>query len=142
MTSAFLLDNSAWARINNLAVPQERVDQVSAAIRVGAVWSSIILLLEAGYSATDAASHARMMDELGMLSRAELDVVITDRAVDLQRQLAGLGHHRVPPVDVLTAAIAEKYGLTVLHYDKDYDVICEKSDCAAATEWIAPRGSV
>jgi predicted nucleic acid-binding protein len=40
--------------------------------------------------------------------------------------LADRGHHRVPSVpDLLVAAIAELAGLTVLHVDKDFDVIAE-----------------
>lgn len=55
--------------------------------------------------------------------------------------LARRGHHRGASIpDLLIAAIAERTGLTVLHYDRDFDLI------AAATgqrmEWVVPRGSV
>jgi hypothetical protein len=40
--------------------------------------------------------------------------------------LAGQGRHREPSVpDLLIAAVAERSGLTVLHLDKDFDLIAE-----------------
>jgi predicted nucleic acid-binding protein len=40
--------------------------------------------------------------------------------------LADRGHHRAPSVpDLLVAAIAELAGLTVLHDDKDFDLIAD-----------------
>ena len=47
-----------------------------------------------------------------------------DRAVEVQMLLAGSGLHRAPSVpDLIVAAIAELGGLTVLHVDKDFELI-------------------
>jgi predicted nucleic acid-binding protein len=44
----------------------------------------------------------------------------------VQGILARTGRHRAPSVpDLLIAAIAELDGLTVLHVDKDFDLIAE-----------------
>jgi hypothetical protein len=43
--------------------------------------------------------------------------------MDVQGELSKSGRHRVPIPDLLVAAAAEKGGLTVLHYDGDYDII-------------------
>jgi hypothetical protein len=52
--------------------------------------------------------------------------VIEDRAVDLLALLAERGQHRAPSLpDLLVAATAERTGLTVLHVDKDFDLIAE-----------------
>lgn len=49
---------------------------------------------------------------------------IEDRAVEVQALLADRGRHRAPAVpDLLIAATAELAGLTVLHVDKDFDLI-------------------
>ncbi len=49
---------------------------------------------------------------------------IEGRAVDVQLILADQGHHRAPSVpDLLVAATAELAGLTVLHVDKDFELI-------------------
>jgi hypothetical protein len=55
--------------------------------------------------------------------------VTEDRAIEVLRLLAARGHHRWPPVpDFLIAAIAETAGLTVLHDDKDFDLIAQFTD--------------
>jgi predicted nucleic acid-binding protein len=41
--------------------------------------------------------------------------------------------------DLIVAATAERYSLTVLHYDGDYDRIAEITGQPA--EWIIPRGT-
>ena len=47
-----------------------------------------------------------------------------DRAVEVQALLADRGHHRAPSIpDLLLAATAELAQLTVLHVDKDFDLI-------------------
>jgi hypothetical protein len=46
--------------------------------------------------------------------------------VDVQLELADLGQHRAPSIpDLLIAATAESAGLTVLHLDKDFEIISE-----------------
>ncbi len=52
--------------------------------------------------------------------------LIEARAVEVQGALARRGRHRAPAVpDLLVAATAELAGLTVLHFDKDFDLISE-----------------
>jgi predicted nucleic acid-binding protein len=51
---------------------------------------------------------------------------IEDRAIELQLALAERGHHRAPSIpDLLIAATAELADLTVLHIDKDFELIAE-----------------
>ena len=55
-----------------------------------------------------------------------LTPTIEDRALEVQMLLADIGKHRAPSIpDLLIAATAELVGLTVLHVDKDFDVISE-----------------
>lgn len=55
-----------------------------------------------------------------------LTPAIEDRAVEVQALLADRGQHRAPSLpDLLIAAAAELAGLTVLHLDKDFDLIAE-----------------
>lgn len=61
-----------------------------------------------------------------MMPVVNLTPVIEDRAVEVQGMLARAGHHRAPSVpDLLIAATAEVAGLTVLHVDKDFELIAE-----------------
>ena len=72
--------------------------------------------------------------------KVELTEAIFNRAIDVQELLAGRGRHRLPIPDLIIAAAAETTGMTVLHYDADFDTI------AAVTrqdvEWVVPRGSL
>jgi predicted nucleic acid-binding protein len=55
-----------------------------------------------------------------------LTPVIEDRALAVQLLLAERGQHRAPSIpDLIIAATAELTGLTVLHVDKDFDLISE-----------------
>lgn len=51
---------------------------------------------------------------------------IEDRAIELQSVLAERGQHGAPSVpDLLIAATAELAELTVLHVDKDFELIAD-----------------
>ena len=55
-----------------------------------------------------------------------LTPAMEDRALQVQRLLAQRGRHRAPSIpDLLIAATAELSGRTVLHLDKDFDLIAE-----------------
>lgn len=64
-----------------------------------------------------------------------------ERALDVHRKLAGRSQHRhfrLP--DLIIAATAEVHGVTVLHYDADYDRIAEIT--GQPVEWVVPQGSI
>jgi len=55
-----------------------------------------------------------------------LTPAIEDRAIEIVTALADRGQHRAPSVpDLLVAATAELNGLSVLHLDKDFELIAE-----------------
>ena len=58
--------------------------------------------------------------------------------------MAGLAkhsqHHGIRFPDLIIAACAEGAGLTVLHYDADYERIAEVT--GQPVQWVVPRGSV
>jgi predicted nucleic acid-binding protein len=65
------------------------------------------------------------------------------RALWVYEQLATQGgaHQRsVKHPDLLIAAAAEAAGLTVLHYDEDFDRIAEIT--GQPTRWLAARGTL
>jgi predicted nucleic acid-binding protein len=142
VTTTLLLDNSAWVRLGDAAVPDDRAAELAAAIEVGGVAACLPFLLGAGYSDRNARDHDRLMHELLALPYIHIDEDVERRALDAQRQLARIGNHRLPPVDLLVAAVADRYDLAVLHYDRDYDVIAEKTDLSFGSEWLVPRGTL
>jgi predicted nucleic acid-binding protein len=142
VTATLLLDNSAWARLNAAAVPDERAAEIAAALEAGEIATCLPFLLEAGYSARNAAEHDALMDGLLALPHFPVDGEVERRAIEAQHQLARAGHHCLPPVDLLVAAIADRQRLAVLHYDHDYDLIAEKTDLRFGSEWLVPRGTL
>ena len=138
-----LLDNSAWARLRPpSAVPAPRRTEVARAIEAGEVFVCMPFLLEAGYSARNAMEHDELLCELESLPRLEIDSEVEQRTLDAQAQLARLGYHRLPPVDLMLAAVAHRHQLDVLHYDADYDLIASKTDLRFRSVWLAERGSL
>jgi predicted nucleic acid-binding protein len=142
VTRTLLLDNSAWVRLGDTAVPPERGAELAAELEAGNVATCLPFLLEAGYSACNAFDHDQLFDELLALPHVHIDESVERRAVEAQRQLARIGHHRLPPVDLLVAAVADRHDLAVLHYDLDYDVLAEKTDLSFKSEWLVPRGTL
>jgi len=52
----------------------------------------------------------------------------------------GMMQRSVKHADLLIAAAAERAGLTLVHYDADYETIAEIT--GQPVRWVAPRGSV
>lgn len=122
MTSAtWLIDKSAYARLDvtpDAGTWAERIER-------GLVRIATVTRLELGYSARSA--DQMRADVTGVLSRMPVEHLapaVEDRAVEVQLLLADRGQHRAPSIpDLLIAAAAELGGLTVLHVDKDFDLI-------------------
>ena len=142
MTTTLLLDNSAWVRLADAALPAERADEIAGDLESGRIAACLPFLLEAGYSARSAREHEQLLAELRSLPHYHLDDAAEQRALDAQAQLVRVGHHRLPPVDLLVAALADRHGLGVLHYDHDYDLIVEKTDLSFESVWLATRGTL
>lgn len=142
MTTTLLLDNSAWVRLSDPSLPATRVREIADALEAGGIAACLPFLLEAGYSASTARDHDRLLSELLSLPWFPIDGPVEQRALDAQRQLARAGHHRLPPVDLLVAALADRHELGVLHYDHDYDVLAEKTDLGFESVWLAPRATL
>ena len=142
VTGTLLLDNSAWARLADPALEDERAAELAEALEDGRVAACLPFLLEGGYSARSARDHDELLVDLLALPYYAIDEAVERRALDAQAQLARVGHHRLPPVDLLVAALADRHQLGVLHYDHDYDLIAEKTDLSFASVWLAPAGTL
>ncbi len=120
--TGWLVDKSALVRLG------ESPDTVLWAQRIqrGLVRITTVTRLEVGYSARSW-QDARSMFARPPLSAMPVEYLtpaIEDRAVGVQLLLAGQGQHRAPSIpDVIIAAAAELAGLTVLHLDKDFELI-------------------
>ena len=120
--TTWLIDKSALVR---LAVSPD-VAEWAARIERGLVRITTITRLETGYSARSGPDLRTALRQPPMSSMpAEyLTPAIEDRAAEILTLLADRGQHRAPSLpDLIIAATAELAGLTVLHLDKDFDLI-------------------
>ncbi len=102
----------------------------------------LAFLLEAGYSARTNAEHVLLLEQFAALRHLAIGTLVERRAIDAQRQLARVGHNRLPAVDVTIAALADVHGVGVLHYDGDYDLILDHTDLRYESRWLSPRGTL
>lgn len=120
----WLIDKSALIRLSSARVPDEWVSRIDR----GLVRISTVTRLEIGFSARTATDHRTLLTEppISSMPVEYLTPKIEDRAVELQLALAERGHHRAASIpDLLIAATAELADLTVLHLDKDFELIAE-----------------
>jgi len=121
---SWLIDKSALVR---LAVTPDAADWAGR-IERGLVRITTVTRLEIGYSARSGPDLRAGLQQppLSSMPVEYLTPAIEDRAVEILTLLADRGQHRAPSVpDFIIAATAELAGLTVLHLDKDFDVIAE-----------------
>lgn len=120
--TTWLVDKSALAR---LAVSPDSAEWASR-IERGLVRITTVTRLEIGYSARSGPElrSALRQPPLASMPVEYLTPAIEDRAVEVLALLADRGQHRAPSLpDLIIAAAAELAGLTVLHLDKDFDMI-------------------
>jgi predicted nucleic acid-binding protein len=136
-----LLDNSAWTRLVNGDLDEERAETVAEWIEQRQLGRCVPFILEAGYSAQSAADYRQIMSDVAELPTVTINADVERLAKQTQGELAAIGHHRLSPADVMIAACAHKTEGGVLHYDKDFDILAEKTSLVFQSEWLAPRGS-
>jgi predicted nucleic acid-binding protein len=137
-----LLDTSAWSRLLLGGLPEDRQEAVLGWVEEGRLATCLPFLLEAGYSARSAPDHGKLMRRLEHLPRLPVDEAVERVALDAQRELATVGHHRLAPTDLVIAACAHLVGGGVLHYDRDYDLISAHTRLSFESVWLAKTGSL
>jgi predicted nucleic acid-binding protein len=122
--TTWLIDKSALVRLADSPDAAEW----AARIERGLVRITTVTRLETGYSARSGSKLRAEFQRppLASMPAEYLTPAIEDRAVELLTLLADRGQHRAPSIpDLIIAATAELAGLTVLHLDKDFDIIAE-----------------
>lgn len=120
----WLIDKSALARLSTSPDAEEWASRIER----GLVHISTVTRLEVGFSARSAIDlrNEAARPPLGSMPVEYMTPAIEERAVEVQLALAEQGQHRAPSIpDLLIAATAELASLTVLHLDKDFDLIGE-----------------
>ena len=132
----YLADTSAVALLSKPAVGERLVPLIEA----GLVARCTPTDLEAGFGARSRADHRRLRQARAAWPLAPIDQATLDRAHAVQEALAERGGHwGAATADLIIASAAEAAGLTVLHYDANFDLIATVT--RQPTEWIVPAGS-
>ena len=122
--TTWLIDKSALVR---LAASPDAAEWATR-IERGLVRITTVTRLEAGYSARSGPDLRAGFQRppLSSMPVEYLTPAIEDRAVEVLTLLADRGQHRAPSIpDLIIAATAELASLTVLHLDKDFEIIAE-----------------
>jgi predicted nucleic acid-binding protein len=133
-----LADTSVWARSGKAGLAW-----FAPAVEDGRIAVCDQVAMELLWSARDIADFRAT--EAGLLACPWFEVEPADwtEARRVFAELAGRGplrHRQVKIPDLLIAAVAARNGLTLVHYDADYDIIAGVT--GQPTRWAAPRGSI
>ena len=136
MALTHLLDTSVLTRLGN---PEIRA-AIEPKAQLGQLARAGISDLEIGYSARNDSEWDRLAGALEVFELIETTAEHVVRARQVQRLLAAKHQRGRKIPDLLIAAAAETRGLTVLHYDSDFDLIARVT--GQPVQWVVPRGTV
>jgi predicted nucleic acid-binding protein len=124
--ASWLIDKSALVRLPHSTQKSLWAQRISE----GQVHISTVTRLEVGYSARSAEDLELIFSTapIAMMPLEGITPAIEELAWQNLRALAKRGQHRAPSIpDLLIAATAQLCGLTVLHDDKDFNLISKIS---------------
>lgn len=101
-----------------------------------------LVIVEYLNGARTLAEYDRFAWSLAAAQRLRTEPADWDRVLQVHRLLAatGPGHQRSVSVpDLIVAAVAERHGTTLVHYDEDYERIASLT--GQPVRWVVPRGS-
>ena len=136
MALTHLVDTSVISRLAEPSV-RERIDPLAHAGRIGRAG---ITDLEVGYGSRNAREWDQDMADLAVFELLETTADHVRRARQIQRLLAARSQRGRKVPDLLIAAAAEEKGLTVLHYDTDFDLIAKVT--GQRCEWVVTAGTI
>jgi predicted nucleic acid-binding protein len=136
MALTHLLDTSVLTRLREPTVRET----IEPRVEHGQLARAGISDLEISFSARNAAEWDRLADAVEVFELVETTAEHVRRAKQVQRLLASKHQCGRKLPDLLVAAAAEACGVTVLHYDTDFDLIA--SVTGQSCEWVVPAGSV
>ncbi|MBI2170304.1 MAG: PIN domain nuclease [Actinobacteria bacterium] len=136
MALTHVVDTSVLTRLSVKSVRAvvEPLAHLGKAARVG------LSDLEVGFSARNEREWDAIVGSLDVFELIETEGAHVERARQVQRLLAARGKRGRKVPDLLIAAAAEQAGLTVLHYDGDFDLISGVT--GQPCEWVVQKGSI
>ena len=134
----YLADKSAIVHLGKPAVAAKVVPLIMA----GQVSTCGVVELEVLYSARSERDLLETRRERAVgYPRVAMSEADFARAEDVLALLTTRGQHRAVSLpDLLIAAVAERAGLIVLHYDADFEIVAAMTK--QPVEWVARQGSL
>jgi predicted nucleic acid-binding protein len=136
MALTHILDTSVLTRLKRPAIRTA----IEPRAQQGELARAGISDLELGYSARNAAEWDQLVEDLESFQLIETTSEHVRRARQVQRLLAERHQRGRKVPDLLIAAAAETAGVTVMHYDSDFDQIAAVT--GQSCEWVVPAGTV
>jgi predicted nucleic acid-binding protein len=138
----YLADTSAWIHAQRRNAPTELRERFSELLIADEIATCGPVKWELLHNTNNAAEFKARREDLEVLEQAVVDESGWLRAFDVCQALADRSalHRAIKLPDALIAASAERAELTVIHYDKDFDLITGVT--GQPCEWIAPQGSL
>ncbi|MEV7187881.1 PIN domain nuclease [Kitasatospora sp. NPDC093102] len=135
----FLIDTSAAARLITKPAALSLWGETLAAGKIGMCVPTESELLYSARSVSEMRAMRAQFERLYAWWVVPDDV--WHRVPELQLRLAETGSHRsAGVVDLMIAVTAMHHGLTVLHYDRDFETIAKHTDLKA--RWLAEPGAL
>lgn len=134
----WLIDKSALVRLST----SPKADLWAERIQAGRVRITTLTRLEVAYSARSGPALRQGLQgpPVSNMPVEYLTPAVEDRTIEVIALLAARGQHRAPSIpDLLVAATAELNNLTLLHLDKDFELIAEIT--SQAVEQISVTGA-
>lgn len=141
--AVYLADTSAWAHGRRPSAPEALRESFGRRLVTGQIATCGPVMWELLHSASNGKEYKALREDLAALDQAPFEDSDWERALDVCQALAEKGGslHRAPSMpDAMIAVAAGRAGLTVLHYDKDFDLIAGIT--GQPCEWVAPKGSL
>jgi predicted nucleic acid-binding protein len=136
MALTWLIDTSVLTRL-----PKSEVRAaVTPLVEQGRVGRCVMSDLETGFSARNANEWDALQRALGAFPAVDVVSSDFDQAKETQRALAALGLKGRKVPDLIIAAVALRMELTVLHYDRDFELIGQVT--GQPTRWVVERGTI
>jgi predicted nucleic acid-binding protein len=133
-----LFDTGVWTWVRDRRFP-ELASWFNAQVRAGRVLVCDLVALELIRLTPNEARARDVAARLDAFESLAMGAELWKRARELQTLLSARGdHRRVPPVDLLIGAAAERADVPLVHYDRDYERLAGVS--GLRQRWFVPDG--
>lgn len=135
-----LFDAGVWTWARDRRFP-ELTEWFNAQVAHGLVLVCDLVVLELIRFTPNETRAQEVAERLDAFESVAMGEGLWKRARELQSLLSSNGdHRRVPPVDLMIGAAAERANVPLVHYDRDYERLARVS--ALQHHWLVPDGAL